>query len=382
MLSIPSTSELAAVRAAYSYMTRCNEAVSSSNSLSKYPSNPINLNNTRLSKSQKKNTRYENKTIVQSLSMPSDFFKGLGNAPETVILELANDGIGIIHWQNPTSINSPAEAKLDAFLKSLPDDELDKYVNAISDMDSFAITADKSTDEREIEFYCEFEDMPKDQLENVLKHRHLGKFKNGDETRIAFCPTVIDIIRIFKFKGIEEIPTVLLKMANDVDDNPSKYIIDESASLGKFLAHLVLRSTHDGTSYTKAKSGRTEVIRNAMDRDVGDPVFVLLTDLNANREKGLTIITEKGVIVGFRKDLETVTTAYFATPNDVIRCVTCAIQSVHKEPWGTPHSRSSIPTSLMDECIYNIVNKRSFLDNGNSKRERIPNCRRYIEAKD
>lgn len=382
MLSIPSLSEMSEVQAAYRGMGRCDEGVTSSTSLTVYPTKPINVKNKRFAKKQKKNTQYEKKTVVRSFEMPSSFFNGIGNAPQTVQLELASDGVAVIHWQDDVTLDSDLEKELDAFLKGLDAKELEKYVDALSDIDTFATKNDRSENEKDIDFILRFGGMTKKQIGNVLKCRRLGGFTNGDETRIAFYPTVIDLIRIFKANDAEEIPTVLLEKANEVDDDPKSFILEESVPIGLWLGNRVLNSKHGGVPFTTARKERANIIRNVMGGNVGNPVFVLLCRNNNKGEDGLTIITDEGVLVGVMRDFKNISTAYFVTPFGVVDHVTHAVKSVNMPPFGEPHSRSSIPTALLDKCLLNLIQNRSFLDHEKSDHSNTPNCRRYIEAKD
>lgn len=342
MLSIPSPSEMSEVQAAYRGMGRCDEGVTSSTSLTMYPTKPINVKNSRLAKKQKKNTQYEKKTVVRSFEMPSDIFKGIGDAPSTVQLELASDGVAVIHWQSDVALDSGVEKELDVFLKGLDAKELEKYVDALADVDDFATKNDSSENDKDIDFILSFGGMTKKQIDNVLKHRRLGGFKNGDETRIAFYPTVIDLIRIFKANEADEIPTVLLEKANDVDDDPKSFILEESVPIGQWLGNRVLNSIHRGVPFTTARKERANIIRNVMGSNVGNPVFVLLSRNNNKGEDGLTIITDEGVLVGIMRDFKTISTAYFVTPFGVVDHVTHAVKSVNIPPFGEQIGRAHV----------------------------------------
>lgn len=285
--------------------------------------------------------------------------------------------------------------------------ELKKYLDALSDLDSFY---GKIETDREMEFYGIAIGMSSGDIDKVLRFRKTGKYGNQKEhkKRIAFYPTVIDVVRIYDEIGEREIPTKVLVSADKVDSRPSSCVVmsssaDESVSpnyadmtIGQRLVERLKNSTHrksgktaETVPFVVAKPERMRVISSTFGDDVGNVVFNLLTDSRPNASigkvggtGGSTIITDNGIFIGFTRNEQSLTTAYFGSPTDLVNCVAKSNGVMPNSRYGSSHGTSSIPTELLIRCIENEVNGWVCLDNNDADDSGNSNCRRYIEVDD
>lgn len=403
MLSIPTTTQLTAIRDAYSNMARCDETVVLSFDLNGFPKKPIDVHNKRFAKGQSRVIKRKKRNVIETLTLPAKFFKDMEDAKGEATVELSDEGLAVVTFEKDTPLKTDGEIALDKFLEDADQSVVERFAGVLPDYDACIDMMEFDGDDDFLnEYFKRFGDLSDEEVENVLRHRRLGKFKDGDEkSSVAFYPTVVDLVRMHMERGIEEIPTALLARADEIDDDPTEFILESEEEGGRpkedapkadgerpkvsakgcRLAEMVLDSYHGWDTFRNSKKNRTGVIEHDLHRDLGNPVFIFTKGIDGDRKEAPTIITEKGIIVGFSSNFRVVKTCYFASPTDVVKSVIGAASLESVEPWGSSHPRSSIPTRLLYNSILNAVNGWVGLDNDDSVWKK-QGTRRYIEAKD
>ena len=377
------------------------EAYTVSKALTRYPTRPIDLDNKRKAVSRKLN---DAPSVVFTLPNPSTLFRI--NADGEATLEMAPNGLSKLSYREPSELSDADKAIADE-VNRLDDGLRLKCIAMLKDFPKFV--ENPPEDEILFDFVARHENLDAVRAKSLAERIEKGVVLKER----VFWPTVVDLVRIFEAMGIESIPMSMLKQCQTVDDDytgfiripqkphPSKKSIKEDAerkeklSQGASLFRRIATSRHEVkpnsgqyTVYANVKPNRLNVMATTLGGNVGDVVYCFPTS-NEKKAPMCTLYTMEGVVVGIRTTGDRksqVATAYFTSPNDVIRDVQRhKHDSYEYGSFKNNHPTDSVPTKMLRNCIRNVVMGWVDLDSAGKPPTHVVSgapTRRYVEMDD